>query len=162
MIYIRNAETTDLDSISELEASCFHESLAASRNFFKTRLSVYPGHFWLAFDDDQLISMTYGLCTEVPGITDTMLILPIMHNEHGPWQMLFGLATHPDYRGQGYAEMVMNRVLGDAHSQHRRGIVINCDEGQIPYFTRFGFIDEGIATSRNAPGDRHQMRRMFR
>lgn len=42
---MRTASIADLDEISQLEASCFPEAEAATKETFRWRLNAYPSHF---------------------------------------------------------------------------------------------------------------------
>ena len=48
---IKTATLADLDEIASLEAACFSETEAASREAFEWRLQSYPSHFWLLEKD---------------------------------------------------------------------------------------------------------------
>ena len=47
---IRTAELSDLDAIARVEAVCFPQAEAATREDFEKRLAAYRNHFWLLFD----------------------------------------------------------------------------------------------------------------
>ena len=53
---MRTASIADLDEISQLEASCFPESEAATKETFRWRLNAYPSHFWVLEQDGKIIS----------------------------------------------------------------------------------------------------------
>ena len=44
---IRTAELSDLDAIARVEAECFPQAEAATREDFEKRLAAYRNHFWL-------------------------------------------------------------------------------------------------------------------
>lgn len=85
-----------------------------------------------------------------------------MHNENGAWQMIFGVNTLPEYRRCGYAKELIKKAILDAREQNRRGLVLTCKESLVPYYSKFGFIDEGI-TDKSTHGNVlwHQMRLDF-
>ena len=119
-------------------------------------------HFWLLFDGDRLISFVDGFVTDIPDLTDEMYEKASMHNESGAWQMLFGVNTLPEYRGGGYAGMLLRRAIDDARKQGRMGLVLTCKDRLIPYYARFGFSDEGISEKSTHGNVRwHQMRLTF-
>ena len=47
---IRTAELSDLDAIARVEAECFPQAEAATREDFEKRLAAYRNHFWLLAD----------------------------------------------------------------------------------------------------------------
>ena len=76
--------------------------------------------------------------------------------------MIFGVNTIPEYRRQGCAAALLRRAVDDAKKQGRKGLVLTCKEALIPYYSRFGFEDEGIS-DKSVHGNVvwHQMRLTF-
>ena len=100
---IRCAKTQDVDAIAHLEAVCFPQAEAATRESIEERVKAYPNHFFLLWDGDQLVSFVNGLVTDQPDLTDEMYEKADMHQEDGAWQMIFGVDTDPHRRKQGLA-----------------------------------------------------------
>lgn len=155
---IRQAALHDLDEISNLEKICFPEKEAASKADFFERLSVYASHFWLLEKDGHIISMVNGMVTDDKDLQDEMYHNAELHNEQGKWQMIFGVETHPEYENQGYAAILMNKMIEDAKSQGRRGVVLTCKKHLIHYYEKFGFENEGISGSEHGDVIWYQMR----
>ena len=156
---IRHATTADIAVLAAVEAACFPPAEAAPESAFMERVRYYGNHFWLLFDGDRLVSFVDGFVTDIPDLTDEMYEKASMHNESGAWQMLFGVNTLPEYRGRGYAEMLLRRAIDDARKQGRMGLVLTCKDRLIPYYARFGFSDEGISEKSTHGNVRwHQMR----
>ena len=144
---IRTATIDDLTAIAQVEAACFPPAEAATADEFKDRLEHYANHFWLMFDNDKLIAFVDGFCTDNPNLTDEMYAKADMHNENGAWQMIFGVNTLPEYRNKGYAAELLNQAIKDATKQGREGLVLTCKDKLIPYYSKFGFVNEGISES---------------
>ena len=159
---IRTATMNDLNAITAVEAECFPAAEAASREEFSKRLTYYNDHFWLMFDEDKLIAFVDGFVTDEETLTDEMFHDASMHNPNGAWQMIFGVNTLPEYRRCGYAKELIKKAILDAREQNRRGLVLTCKESLVPYYSKFGFIDEGI-TDKSTHGNVlwHQMRLDF-
>ena len=161
-ITIRSAAPSDLDALAVLEGACFPPEQAASREALADRLRHYPNHFWLLFLDGRLVAFIDGFVTDRPDLTDDMYARAQDHNEQGAWQMLFGVNTHPDYRGRGYAGLLIRRAIADAKAQNRKGLALTCLSHMRAYYTRFGFRDEGISPASTHGGAVwHQMRLTF-
>ena len=158
---IRTAVESDTDKISELERLCFLVEEAASDADFADRLKVYAGYFLLLESDDTLIAMINGMVTDEPDLKDEMYHNADMHNENGKWQMIFGLETHPDFRKQGYAGILMEKFIEEAGNQNRYGLVLTCKEELIHYYEKFGFVNEGISCSEHGNTVWYQMRKKF-
>lgn len=159
---IRNATMQDLEQIAEVEAECFPAAEAATREEFQARIQSYGDHFWLMFEGEKLIAFVDGFVTDEADLTDEMYERASMHNANGAWQMIFGVNTIPEYRRQGCAAALLRRAVGDAKKQGRKGLVLTCKEALIPYYSRFGFEDEGIS-DKSVHGNVvwHQMRLTF-
>ena len=159
---IRHAVIENLDAIADVEAACFPPAEAATKKDFTDRIRYYGHHFWLMFDNDKLIAFADGFVTDESDLTDEMYVNASMHNENGAWQMIFGVNTLPEYRRHGYAGDLIRCAINDAKRQHRKGLVLTCKEKLVPYYGKFGFIDEGV-TEKSTHGnvEWHQMRLSF-
>ena len=158
---IRRANLYDIDPITNVEAQCFPESEAATREQFNERLKHYASHFWLMFDDDKLIAFVDGPVTDERDLNDNMYAHAELHNESGKWQMIFGVNTIPEYRRKGHAEELLRRMIDDAREQNRHGLVLTCKEGMIHYYAKLGFVNEGISESNHGGAKWYQMRLTF-
>lgn len=159
---IRHAVMDDLDTLATVEAECFPSAEAATREDIRARLAVYPNHFWLLFDDGgRLVSFVNGMTTDAPDLADEMYSDASLHDEHGAWQMIFGVNTIPAYRRRGCASRVIRHAADEARTQGRRGMVLTCKEAKIGFYARLGFVDEGLSSSTHGGVPWHQMRLTF-
>ena len=108
---IRLAAMDDLAAVTALEAVCFPPAEAAQEDSLRARLAAYPNHFWLLEDEGRLVSFVNGLVTDAYDLTDEMFDDVSYHSENGGWQMIFGVATHPDYQRRGCAEKLLRYVV---------------------------------------------------
>ena len=152
----------DLAAVAAVEGACFPAAEAATEKDFAARLAVYPNHFWLLEEDDgTLVSFVNGLVTDEPRLRDEMYADASLHNEHGAWQMVFGVNTLPQYRRQGLAGQVLERVIADARAQGRKGCVLTCKDKLIHYYEKFGFQNEGVSASTHGGVVWYDMRLTF-
>ena len=158
---IRTATMTDLAAVTRLEEICFPPAEAATQASFARRLEAYPNHFWLLMDGNTPVSFVNGMVTDEPDLRDEMYEDASLHDENGAWQMIFGVDTHPDYRCQGCAGRLLEHVIAEAKSQGRRGLVLTCKAALVPYYSRFGFVSEGISQSTHGDVTWYQMRLLF-
>ena len=158
---IRTATIEDLDAVTAVEAECFPPAEAATRSDFEQRLAHYSNHFWLMFDEDKLIAFVDGMVTDMADLTDEMYEKAEMHRENGDWQMIFGVNTIPAYRKKGYAGELIKRAIADAREQGRKGLVLTCKDRLIPYYAKFGFVNEGVSESVHGNVVWNQMRLTF-
>lgn len=159
---IRTATIEDLKILTSVEQECFPETEAATEDEFKDRLVFYKDHFWLLFDEDRLVSFVDGLVTDEEDLTDRMYEDASMHDESGAWQMIFGVNTIPSYRNRGCAALLIRHIIKEAEEQGRKGLVLTCKKELIHYYSRFGFVNEGV-TAKSVHGNVtwYQMRLTF-
>ena len=158
---IRTATIEDLETVSAVEAECFPPAEAATKEEFEKRLTHYGKQFWLMFDGDKLIAFVDGFVTDEADLTDEMYEKAEMHRENGDWQMIFGVNTIPAYRKKGYAGELIKRAIADAREQGRKGLVLTCKDRLIPYYAKFGFVNEGVSESVHGNVVWNQMRLTF-
>ena len=159
---IRKATVNDLQAVTDLEAICFPAAEAASKESFKWRLETYPSHFFVMEDENgKIISFVNGPITVEADLVDEMFSDPSYSKENGEWQMIFGVATHPDCQRRGYAGQLLKAMIEEARADGRKGVVLTCKEAKIHYYATFGFIDEGLSSSNHGGVPWHQMRITF-
>ena len=158
---IRTATMEDLEAVAAVEAECFPPAEAATKEAFAKRLEYYGNHFWLMYDGDKLISFVDGFVTDEADLTDEMYEKAELHNVHGAWQMIFGVNTVPSYRKRGCAGKLIKRAIADAKAQGRKGLVLTCKDRLIPYYAKFGFVNEGVSESVHGNAVWNQMRLTF-
>lgn len=159
---VRHATLADLDALEALEARCFPPQEAADRVTLAGRLAVYPNQFWVLCQGEEPVALLDGMDTDDRDLRDEMYHNPNLHQETGAWQMIFGLATLPEYRCRGYAGRLLRAAIQDARKQGRRGLVLTCKEALVPYYRGFGFAREGVSASTYGGAQWIQMRLTFR
>ncbi|MBT9631794.1 GNAT family N-acetyltransferase [Veillonella parvula] len=155
---IHKATPADLDLVTHIEATCFPLAEAAPREAFKERLDRYAGQFLIAFDGDTPIGFIDGFVTDDEVLTDEMFADASLHNSNGAWQMIFGLNTMPKYRNRGVGGQLIEAFIELAREENRKGVILTCKEEKIPYYAKFGFVNEGASTSDHGGAKWYQMR----
>lgn len=155
---IRTASMTDLKEVSSVEAECFPAAEAATEESFRDRLTFYPGHFLLLLEEGKLAAFIDGMVTDKKDLTDDMYENASMHQEDGAWQMIFGLNTRPACRRRGLAGTLIRAFQQKAQEEGRQGVVLTCKDALVHYYSKFGFIDEGVSASTHGGVRWHQMR----
>lgn len=158
---IRKATELDLDGIALLESICFPESEAATRESLSERLKVYSNHFLVTLYGEKIISLVDGLVTDEEDLTDEMYENTSLHNEDGKWQMIFGVETHPDFRGKGLAKAAVSEFIKQAEDEGRFGLVLTCKEELLDFYEDLGFVNEGLSKSSHGGAVWYQMRYRF-
>lgn len=158
---IRFASLDDLEAITNMESQCFPETEAATREAFEKRLTVFSNHFWVLEEEEEIVSVVNGFTTDTPLLRDEMYANADLHNENGAWQMIFGVATLPQYQGRGYAKKLLEQVISDCKTQERKGIVLTCKNELIKFYEHLGFINEGKSMSKHGGVKWNEMRLSF-
>ena len=158
---IRNATMADLPAVAEVERRCFPASEAATEEEFRERLASYADCFWLLFENDRLISFIDGMATDEPDLRDEMYADASLHRKNGRWQMIFGLNTVPEYRGRGYAALLVRTLTEESRKRGKLGVVLTCKEKLVPYYESLGFNNEGRSSSTHGNVVWYQMRLKF-
>ena len=158
---IRHACSADLDALDALEQHCFPPEEAATRASFARRLAVFPEHFWIVEENGRILACVNGCVSDAFLLQDEMFEDATLHNEQGAWQMLFGVETHPNSRGKGYASALMRQMIADAKAQGRRGVVLTCKQELLDFYRRFGFENEGVSASQHGGAVWYDMRLRF-
>ena len=158
---ITTATLADLDALADIEAACFPAAEAAAREEIEERLRVYAAHFYIAREKGAAIGFIDGMVTDEKDLLDELYADAARHDEKGAWQMIFGLNTLPAYRRRGVAAALIEAMCAAARAQGRRGVVLTCKEHLLPYYAKFGFVDEGLSASTHGGAVWHQMRLTF-
>lgn len=158
---IHYASLDDLDAVEALEKAGFPPAEAGKREDFEKRILAFPRHFWLLEEDGKLVSMVNGIVTNETHLRDEMFENADLHDEDGEWQMLFGVVTDPAYQGKGYMSRLMEHVIEDVRRQGKKGLVLTCKDRLIPFYSRFGFVNEGKSQSEHGGAVWYEMRLTF-
>lgn len=158
---IRHANSGDAAAIAETEARSYPRAEAASLGGIEKRLAAFPNNFWLLEDGGALIGFINGMATDEADLTDEMYDNAEMHRENGRWQMIFSVVTAPEFRNRGFAATIMERVIEDTKAAGRLGIVLTCKQRLIPFYSKFGFVNEGVSASVHGGAVWYQMRLKF-
>ena len=148
----RYADINDLNRVYEIEKECFPESEAASFDSLKHRIE--NGFFLLLEEEHEILSFINGMYSNEKDLNDEMYEGKYCV-KNGYWLMIFGVDTPYKHQHHGYASMVMKEVIKNCKG---KGIVLTCKEHLIPFYSEFGFVDEGISSSTHGNVLWHQMR----
>lgn len=144
---IRKATLADLDILTEIEAACFPEAEAATRESIEQRLKHFADHFLIAEADGKALGFINGCVTDELTIRDVMFEDASLHNPEGRFQSIFGLDVLPDYRQQGIAAALMEALIDQAKEEKRAGLILTCKDRLIHYYNKFGYKNQGISGS---------------
>lgn len=146
-VLIRQVRPEDLDAVARVEAVCFPEAEAATRDSFAQRIGAFPESFFVAEKDGEIIGFINGCVTDSQVIGDEMFEDAGLHNPKGAYQSIFGLDVLPEYQHQGIASMLMRHLIEEARSGGRKGLILTCKDRLIGFYETFGYRSLGISDS---------------
>lgn len=146
-VLIRQVRTGDLDAVARVEAVCFPEAEAATRDSFSARIRVFPESFFVAVRNGEIIGFINGGVTDSRVIADEMFEDVGLHNPEGAYQSVFGLDVLPEYQHQGIASRLMKHFIEAARSCGRQGMILTCKDRLIGFYETFGYRSMGVSAS---------------
>ena len=145
---IRNVKIEDLDQVTEVEALCFPTAEAAVEASFRQRIETFPDSFFVAEDENgRIIGFINGCVTDERTIRDEMFEDSGLHRPEGLYQSVFGLDVIPEFRRQGVAADLMNRLMQEAKARGKKGMILTCKDRLIHYYEKFGYRNLGLSAS---------------
>ncbi|MCI7383196.1 MAG: GNAT family N-acetyltransferase [Hungatella hathewayi] len=145
---IRNVKIEDLDQVTEVEALCFPAEEAAVEASFRQRIETFPDSFFVAEDENgRIIGFINGCVTDERTIRDEMFEDSGLHRPEGLYQSVFGLDVIPEFRRQGVAADLMNRLMQEAKARGKKGMILTCKDRLIHYYEKFGYRNLGLSAS---------------
>lgn len=144
---VRPAVIADLDRCAAIEAACFPEEQAASRESIRARIAAYPDHFLVGEKGGVIVGYAMGPVIAAPTIADEMFADTSCHDPGNPYQSVFSLAVHPDFQRRGYARILLNALIAQARREGRQAVTLTCRDVKVAYYESFGFRNHGVSGS---------------
>lgn len=145
--WVRSAKKEDIITIAKIEAVCFPQEEAASYDILLKRFEVFGEHFFVAETEAGMVGFINGNVTDQKTITDEMFEDSSIHNREGMYQSIFGLDVRPEYQGRGIGRLLMDHMIHQAQKQGRKGVILTCKQGLIPFYESFGYQNMGRSES---------------
>ena len=134
----------DVRLAHRLELACYHEELAATEEAFLYRWRTFPELFRVAWSGEELVGLACGVRTDAKDCSDVGI--KKMHGGSGSGSKLcvLSVAVHPDRRGQGIGEKLLDALLDEARKLGLREAMLMCQESLIGWYDRVGFRETGL------------------
>lgn len=146
-VIIRQVRPEDLDAVTRVEAVCFPEAEAATRDSFSQRIGAFPESFFVAEKDGEIIGFINGCVTDSRVIEDEMFEDVGLHDPDGAYQSIFGLDVLPEYQHRGLASQLMRHLIGAAKQRGKKGLILTCKDRLIGFYESFGYRSLGVSQS---------------
>lgn len=144
---IRRATLKDLDQITEIEAACFPQAEAATRESLQSRIKTFADGFYVIESNEEVVGFINGAAFNSMTIADEYFSDMNHHSESGTTLAVFGLDVHPNHQHNGYARKLMNTFIDYATASKRQYVILTCKEHLLHYYETFGFKNSGVSES---------------
>lgn len=160
-VIIRNAKREEAVILAQIEKECFPPAEAAGEKDIQERMDAFGDCFFVAEADGKIVGFINGAVAKEPHLPDEMYHDAGLHDPNGAYQTVFGLDVLPDFRRQGIAGKLLNRMIAHAKECGRKGVVLTCKDHLVHYYAGFGFEDYGVADSVHGGARWNDMRLIF-
>ena len=154
---IRQVKPEDLAACHALETACFPPQEAAPIENIRRRIEGFPEGFLVLEHNGKLIGMVNSGATNNDDMSDQDLKPLISHNPAGTNIVIFSLAVLPAYQQQGFAAQLLQAFIERSRQLGKRRIVLICKAALIPYYARFGFVEQGLSSATHGGAQWHEM-----
>lgn len=158
-LVIRQVELRDVTACGVVEQLCFAQAEAATVEILRRRAALYPEGFLVAELNGEIVGICDGGATNLDHMADAPLKHLIGHDPEGRHLAIFGLAVRPECQGRGIAQALLESYIVRARVLGKQGILLLCKPALVPFYQRFGFVDEGDSDSEHGGVRWRQMKR---
>lgn len=128
-IVVRKAQQADIPAILEIEWECFRED-SFSKEQFAYLISRSKGTFYVMMEADRVIAY-----------------VSLLFHGGTRYLRIYSIAVHPDYRGRGLGQILMDQTIQTAGECKATKITLEVkvtNTSAIGLYMKNGFIPAGI------------------
>ena len=160
-LMIQLATPEDLNEISRIEDICFPPAEAAKKEVIAKRLVAFRDSFFVAHVNDQIIGFVNGRATDSLVIHDELFYDAKPEDAIGENWCIFGLDVLPEYQNRGIAAKLMEHFIEAAKKHQKKRVLLTCKERLVPYYEKFGFVNDGLSKSAHGGAEWYDMTLTF-
>jgi predicted N-acetyltransferase YhbS len=160
-LMIQLATPEDLNEISRIEDICFPPAEAAKKEVIAKRLVAFKDSFFIARVNDQIIGFVNGRATDSLVIHDELFYDAKPEDAIGENWCIFGLDVLPEYQNRGIAAKLMEHFIEAAKKHQKKRVLLTCKERLVPYYEKFGFVNDGLSKSAHGGAEWYDMTLIF-
>lgn len=155
---LRPIRGDELQTAHALELACYPIEAAAAREAFAYRQQHFPGYFWSAWQEGELIGLACGVRT-----ADSSCESDAVKSAHGAeldgrYLCVLSVAVDGTRRRQGIGNALMEALIRQAKADGLEMVVLMCEEHLIEFYERLGFRHEGRSASEHGGLHWHEMK----
>ena len=160
-LLIQLASPEDLNDISQIEEIRFPPAEAAKKEVIAKRLVAFKDSFFVARLDNKIIGFVNGRATDSLVIHDELFYDAKPEDRVGENWCIFGLDVVPAYQNRGIAAKLMAHFIEAAKKHHKKRVLLTCKEPLVPYYEKFGFVNDGLSNSTHGGAEWYDMTLTF-
>ncbi|SDX78165.1 GNAT family N-acetyltransferase [Paenibacillus sp. CF384] len=158
---LRPIDQTELDAAHKLELACYSVEAAATRESFAFRQQHFPGYFWSAWQNNELIGLSCGVRTDESSCESDAVKSAHSAETGGNHLVILSVAVAPEYRSSGIGTALMRALIEQAQSDRLASIVLMCEQHLIAFYEGLGFEYAAVSASTHGGIEWHEMRRVI-
>ncbi|MEN8199782.1 MAG: GNAT family N-acetyltransferase [Thermodesulfobacteriota bacterium] len=156
-IKIREAKPADLDRCFEIETVSYQGNEAASREKILKRITTYPEGFVVLEENQEIAGFINCGATHKVELSDEAFKELIGHDPEGEHIVIMSVVVHPDYRGRGFANQLMEHFIAKMRGLNKSSLYLICQTALIAMYSRQGFTYIGESESDHGGLSWHEM-----
>ena len=133
----------DLDSVVSIESDTFEMSQEMTQKDMIGRIENYPDTFLVAEIDHQVVGHVFGPAFNKRYIEDEIYFKNHLNRKDDQYQTVLSLAVSPEFRKQGIATKLLDKLSKIAKKQNRRAVTLTCLPKLFSFYEKRGFVNEG-------------------
>ncbi|WP_308634292.1 GNAT family N-acetyltransferase [Paenibacillus silvisoli] len=158
---LRPIGSGELDAAHLLELACYTPDAAASREAFVFRQAHFPGYFWSAWQDGELIGLCCGVRSMESSCESDAVKSAHSAEADGMHLVVLSVAVDPNRRHGGVGTALMKALLAQAEADKLQSVVLMCEAHLIDFYGKLGFEYIGVSASQHGGIEWHEMRRVI-
>ncbi|MBP3963358.1 GNAT family N-acetyltransferase [Paenibacillus lignilyticus] len=158
---LRPIEQSELDAAHALELACYPVEAAATRESFAFRQQHFPGYFWSAWQDNELIGLSCGVRTAESSCESDAVKSAHSAEAGGNHLVILSVAVAPEHRFSGIGSALMRALIKQAEDDRLATIVLMCEQHLIAFYEGLGFEYVAVSASTHGGIEWHEMRRVI-
>ena len=140
----------DLPAILRIERLGFNAEEAGNEAEFRDRINKLPDTFLVAKIGSQVVGFVVGPAVKEKYVQDEMYVHTPTNLPKGGNQLIYSIATDPEYRGNGIGSKLLSALEKEARAHQRETISLDSLEKNVPFYEHNGFKRVQISQSSHA------------
>lgn len=153
----RHATSADVDRCFHIETTAYEGDEAATREKIATRIAQYPAGFLVLEVQGVIAGFINSGCAFEVHMADEAFKELIGHDPAGPQVVIMSVVVHPDFQGQGWSSLLMQRFIAHMRGQGKEAIHLMCRTHHVALYEKMGYRYERPSESAHGGIAWHEM-----